>query len=66
MMKWECHNLRETKKFLEIYISFNHKNWKIFVDQSEYLDKFLAYFNIATSLMSTLLLLDYMFKPNDK
>ena len=40
-------------------ISCNHKNWKIFVDQFEYL-------NIATNLTSTLLLLDYVFKPNNK
>jgi len=49
-----------------MYINHNHKDQKIFIDQSEYLDKVLVYFNIITNLTSTLLLLDYMFKPNDK
>ena len=40
IMKWECYNLGKTKKFLEMYISHNYKNQKIFVDQSEYLNKF--------------------------
>ena len=52
--------------FLEIYISHNCKNQKIFVDQNKYLDKVLVYFNIVTSLISTPLLLGYVFKPNDK
>jgi len=47
-------------------ISHNHKDQKIFVDQSEYLNKFLAHFNIATNPISTLLSLDYVFKPNNK
>ena len=38
----------------------------IFVDQSEYLNKVLAYFNIVTNLTCTLLPLGYVFKPNDK
>ena len=49
-----------------MHISYNHKNQKIFVNQSEYLNKVLAYFNIATNPTSTLLLLNYMLKPNDK
>ena len=45
-------------------MSCNHKNWKIFVDQYKYLDKVLAY--IMTNPTSTLLLLGYVFKLNDK
>jgi len=64
--KWECYNLKETKKFLGMCIICNHKNWKIFVDQYKYLDKVLVYFNIVTNLTSTPLLLGYVFKLNDK
>ena len=39
--KWECCNFGETKKFFKMCISCNHKNQKIFVDQSEYLIKVL-------------------------
>ena len=49
-----------------MYISHNCKNQKIFLDQSECLNKVLAYFNIATNLTSTPLLLGYVFKPNNK
>jgi len=49
-----------------MYISHNCKDQRIFVDQSEYLNKVLAWFNIATNTTSTLLLLGYVFKPNDK
>jgi len=49
-----------------MYINYNCKDQKIFVDQSEYLNKVLAWFNVTTNLISTLLLLGYMFKPNDK
>jgi len=49
-----------------MHISCNCKNQKIFVDQSKYLNKVLACFNIATNPTSTLLLLGYMFKPNNK
>ena len=49
-----------------MHISYNCKNQKIFVDQSEYLNKVLAQFNVATNTTSTLLLLDYIFKSNDK
>ena len=66
MTRWKYCDLRKTKEFLEMYISHNCKNQKIFVDQSEYLNKVLAYFSIATNPTSTPLLLGYMFKPNDK
>jgi len=68
IMKYKYHNLRETKDFLGIciYINCNCKNQKIFVDQSEYLNKVLAQFNITTNLTSTSLLLDYVFKLNNK
>jgi len=49
-----------------MHISRNCKNQKIFVDQSECLNKVLACFNIATNLTSTPLSLDYVFKPNNK
>ena len=44
-----------------MYTSCNHKNRKIFIDQSEYLSKVLAYFNIETNPTSTSLLLGYIF-----
>ena len=66
IMKWECYDLGKTKEFLRIYISYNCKDWKIFVDQSEYLNKVLAQFNVTTNPTSTPLLLGYMFESNDK
>ena len=65
-MKWKCCDFKKTKKFLEMYINYNYKNQKIFIDQSKYLDKVLVYFNITTNLTSTPLLLSYVFKPNNK
>jgi len=47
-------------------MSHNYKDQKIFVDQPEYLNKVLAQLNITTNPASTLLLLDYVFKPNNK
>ena len=41
MIKWECHNLEETKEFFRMYISYNCKNQKIFIDQSKYLNNIL-------------------------
>jgi len=32
MIKLECHDLRETKEFLRMYINHNCKNQKIFID----------------------------------
>ena len=49
-----------------MYINYNCKDQKIFVDQYEYLNKVWAWFNVATNPTSTLLLLGYVFKPNDK
>ena len=49
-----------------MYINCSYKNKKIFVDQSEYLNKVLVQFNIATNPTSAPLLLGYMFKPNNK
>jgi len=60
------YDLEETKEFFEIYISWNCNYQRIFVDQSKYLNKVLAYFNIATNPTSTSFLLGYVFKPNNK
>ena len=30
MTKWKCHDLKETKELLGIYISHNHKDWLCF------------------------------------
>ena len=65
-IKWEYYNFGETKEFIGIHISYNYKNQKIFVDQSEYLSKVLVYFNVATNPTSAPLLLDYILEPNDK
>jgi len=63
MIKQECFNLGETKKFFGMCINYNCKDQKIFVDQSEYLNNILIWFNVITNPISTPL---YMFKPNDK
>ena len=49
-----------------MYISSSYKDQRIFVNQFKYLNKVLAYFNIVTNPTSTLLPLDYVFKPNNK
>ena len=41
-MKWKYHDLGETKEFLRMHISCNYKDQKIFVDQSEYLNKVIV------------------------
>jgi len=53
IIKWKCYDLEETKEFFEMHISYNYKVWKIFVNQSEYLNKVLAWFNIATILYAS-------------
>jgi len=65
-MKWEYYDFGETKEFLEMCINCDHKDQKIFVDQYEYLNKVLAWFNVATNPTSIPLLLGYIFKPNNK
>jgi len=40
--KWKCCNLGETKNFLGMCINCNYKDQKIFIDQSEYLNKVLV------------------------
>ena len=62
----KCYDLEETKEFLGMCINYNCKDQKIFVDQSEYLNKVLVWFNVATNPTSTSLSLGYVFKPNDK
>ena len=42
IMKWKCCDLRETKEFLGMCINYNYKDQKIFIDQSEYLNKVLV------------------------
>ena len=49
-----------------MYTSYNYKDQKIFVDQSEYLNKVLVHFNVTTNLTSTLLALGHVFKFNNK
>ena len=39
MAKWECCDLDETTEFLGMHISHDNKNWKIFINQCEYLEK---------------------------
>ena len=65
-MKQKYHDLREAKEFFRMCISYSYKDQRIFIDKSEYLNKVLACFNIVTNLISTLLLLGYVFKSNDK
>jgi len=66
MARWECHDLGETTEFLDMHISRNCKNQKIFINQCEYLEKVLTYFNIATNSTHTLLPSEFNFKPNIK
>jgi len=42
MARWECLDLGETTEFLDMHISHDRKNRKIFIDQYEYLKKVLA------------------------
>ena len=37
MTKWKCCDLEEIKEFLGICMNYNHKDQKIFINQSEYL-----------------------------
>ena len=62
----ECCDLDKTTEFLGIYISYDHKNQKIFIDQCEYLEKVLVCFNVATNPTHTLLPSKFSFKPNEK
>jgi len=66
MARWECRDLGETTKFLGMYISSDHKNRKIFIDQCEYLEKMLVCFNVVTNPTHTLLPSEFSFKPNEK
>ena len=66
MTKQKYYNLEKTKEFLGMYISHNCRDWNIFIDQSEYLNKILVYFNMVTNPTNTSLLLGYVFKSNDK
>jgi len=66
MARWECHDLGETTEFLDIHISHDCKNQKIFIDQCEYLEKVLARFNVATNPTHTPLPSEFSFKPNEK
>ena len=66
MARWECHDLSETTEFLGIYISYDCKNQKIFIDQCEYLEKVLACFNVATNPTHIPLSSEFSFKPNEK
>ena len=66
MARWECCDLGKTTEFLGMHISHDHKNQKIFIDQCEYLEKILAYFNIVTNPTYTPLPFEFSFKPNKK
>jgi len=66
MARWECRDLGETTEFLGMHISYDRKNQKIFIDQCEYLEKVLAYFNIVTNPTHTPLPSEFSFKPNEK
>jgi len=66
MARWECCDLGETTEFLDMHISHNRKNQKIFIDQCEYLEKILAHFNVTTNPTHTLLSSEFSFKPNKK
>ena len=66
MARWECHDLSETTEFLGIYISYDCKNQKIFINQCEYLEKVLACFNVATNPTHIPLSSEFSFKPNEK
>jgi len=64
--RWKYRDLGETTELLDMYISHNRKNQKIFIDQYEYLKKVLVHFNVATNLTHTLLPSEFSFKPNEK
>ena len=66
MTRQKCHDLSETIEFLDMYISYDCKNQKIFINQYEYLKKVLACFNIVTNPTHSPLLSKFSFKPNKK
>jgi len=49
-----------------MYISYDCKNQKIFIDQCEYLEKMLVHFNVATNSTHTSLLSEFSFNSNKK
>jgi len=51
---------------LDMHISHNCKNQKIFIDQCEYLEKVLVHFNVVTNPTHTPLPSKFSFKPNKK
>ena len=53
-------------EFLDMYISYDCKNQKIFINQYEYFKKVLACFNIVTNPTHSPLLSKFSFKPNKK
>jgi len=59
-------DLGGTIEFLGMYISCDHKNQKIFIDQYEYLEKVLVCFNVTTNSIHTPLSSEFNFKPNEK
>ena len=66
MARWEYRDLSKTTEFLGMYISCDHKNRKIFIDQCKYLEKVLVYFNVVTNPTYTPLPSEFSFKPNEK
>jgi len=66
MARWECHDLGETTEFLDMHISHDCKNQKIFIDQCEYLEKVLVHFNVVTNPTHTPLPSEFSFKPNEE
>ena len=66
MARQECCDLGKTTEFLDMHISYNCKNQKIFIDQCEYLEKVLVHFNVVTNPTHTPLPSKFSFKPNKK
>jgi Reverse transcriptase (RNA-dependent DNA polymerase) len=63
MKKWECRDLGEAKEFLHMRIQ--HKNGRIYLDQTAYLQKVLQRFKLQnTNLAHTLLPEGYQPSPN--
>ena len=66
MARQENCDLGKTTEFLDIYISHDHKNQKILIDQYKYLEKVLAHLNIITNPTYISLPFEFSFKPNKK
>jgi hypothetical protein len=64
MLKWECHDLGESKEFLGMRIQRDRKKRLLFIDQVDYLNKILTKFEIESRPTQTPLKSGFIFVKN--